>query len=715
MQCSAQFNIETQVCGCELQGNQCCNLDFFDIGTTSSLTTTSDEYNVVTNDFGNYTSFFIDSSFQKTNFNIISSSSTNCSEIDAFLFEQDGEKEPFAQLELLQISNTVCLANFTNLVSNDDLSGLVDLGIGFYTDNSTEFTIAVRENIIGYTRPVHIYTVDLSDQTTIELNLNIQINSNSIHNESCLDLENEPNIKLIVGTCEFNIDEMVVNDVDQTVRLDLVLSQAEYVFCSASALLVDDHIVYTYQVNALIPGCDYYEDYDDYVFTVSFLKQNVVNTSTLVDEIVSIDILEDSITLISCPEADRDVDVSTLVPMARMRFGVLVETSYTLAATLLEIVTASFGSDIGLSRFGDIEYNPGTGPSDVVISFFLETDECLWVKSLSNNSCAVDYLPALHLELRTTFTDSSKDTSILGGEERFVSFETNNASECPFPSVSNDVTTAFRATLDITDENGNENNFNLDNPMIIKIELLNTNLVEQTGISLSINEVIVNLDDEYIRSFDVANKITQMQLDYHPYYRDAHFCRHYRQSNGTCLSFYQETTTNWNYYLEQNKDELFDEAGVLKYCQDIQSDVDIDVFVFTPKKWVFEQFTRSSGSMTVTVTAFLNFCEYSEQNRRVLQDNDVPFSTIVLKNITVFNFNEQIIINDDDDDDDDNSSLNDYATLSTFTLMIIVLASVNGVMLSVALVFCLVYRKIVYMKLRRIETHIFYEIDDFIN
>jgi hypothetical protein len=592
------------------------------------------------------------------------------------------------------------------------------------------FLILLLLSILTLTsaQPIHIFTVDLNDLTVVNLDLNI--NKNSYANFSCitnqsqilfLDDEDQP-------LCTFDTDSFNSINADNVV-LGFNLAQNEYIYCNYNDVDEENEIVYYFKVKSDIKDCvdNYDENYTDFVFTVGFLKQININTTNTVEEVVSIDIDDDSLNMVFCPEDERDVDISHLIPMAKLKFTVNVITLYTLAPILLEIIESEFG-DVNLALVSEITFTDHDDDSThTTISFELQTTECLWVQTLHNQlpnsesnfiGCSIDYLPALSLNLRTTFADNSIETTSINNADRFVTFTSQNVDDCPVLPISNDVTTIFRSDLIIQDDSGNDNNFNLNQQIIIKIELLNLELVAQSGVSVVINEVIVSLDNEFIRAYDVTNKKSQMQLDYHPFYSDGHFCRYFDSNNNdTCSYFYNPVnntslyaTSNWNSYLEDNKGVLFDENDKFAHCQDLE-DHHIDTFIFTPSNWVFSEFTRQSGMMSVTITAFLHFCSESPSRRRYLQEDTAPLSTIVLRNITVLNFDQSITINAPTLSTTQHAD----ATLSTFALIMIVIGSVNMVLFLIALVFFIFYRRIICLKVKKIEDQVFSELDSLIS
>jgi hypothetical protein len=658
---SAQ-STEESFCGCS--DNECCNLVPVNFNLVNSLGSGTNNDWVQTIEFGNFSAAFLEDSVEKSNLNIFAFSTLSCTNSYGYLFESTGDHELIAEVAFTQLSSTTCHLNFSTLVSDADLRKDLDLVLAFNSISEplgTNVFIQLLENIVPYSLPTHRWIVEDvdDDESVVDVTLNIQINPVSGHNETCLTSANAAGMKFqflpdasapgSLAECNFVIDTVTVNDVDKTVRMDYELAQADYVRCYRQTPEQDgSDIVYTFEVEPDIDSCDYYEDYQTHIFTIRLSNTIQVNATTTVNA-MQLDRVVDGVRLIPC-SAELD-DIDPLVPLARLEFNITVETAYGYEAVSIVITTAEI-EDIGLDVIGDVVLTPISG-TNTRAEITLRTSECLFVDTIHSDtpasqdnllSCSIDYLQPATVIALATYTDGFTESNDLQGDDRSVVFESQSLAECAGIIIaSNDLSGLYGAQLVIEDQNGRTDSLNLNNEIIARVELTNTELSEETGVSVVLSEVIVTLDDEYRRTYTQADKIVLMQQEFSPYYSDGHFCRYFIDATDTCTRFYQQTlveadysTSRWNAFLQtlyaEGPSGFFVTEGVSrKYdgCQDLSS-TSADSFIFRPSDWVFRSFPRKTGTMFFQATAHLRSCTLG--GSRLLREIKIEGSARNLQN-----------------------------------------------------------------------------------
>lgn len=683
--------LEESFCGCA--GNECCVLTDVDFFQTQQLSTGQPGDVVETVEYGNFTIAYAEDAVTKNNYNFFSLTPIDCTSSQAFLFEQGGISEPIAMVNLVQANPNNCLMNFSTLVSEDDLRKTLDLVLAFGDIPGETVNIVILEQIVPFTEPTHTWVVEETqgDDSVVAMSLNIQINADSNHNESCLEESNVENVffQLIPGgdapgtleNCIFPVDTMSVNDAEKSVRINYGLLQSEYQRCyRQDPETIGQDIRYTMEVRPVIGGCDYYDSYETYIFTVTLDSQIQVNNTANVNSLV-IDYLPDTLELVPCtPELDG---VNPLVPLARLDFVVEVNTAYGVEAVSVAL-TERVLSEVPLDIISGANYSSLPG-SNTKARFRLRTSECLFVETQHSAQpatqanligCAIDYLQPMDIQALATYTDGFTESNDLVGAERDVIFQSQSAAECAGIIVPvSDVTQEYGAQLILEDYNQQTANLNLNNPIVARVELTNTDLAETTGVSVVVNDLVVTLTAAtsgtvFRRVYTQADKIANMQFDFSPYEQDAHFCRIYQSAGETCDRFYRQTsnpaeyaTNNWNAFLQT----LFDvgpsgffvtDAAGRKYrgCQDLAVSA-ADSFVFTPSDWIFGEFPENTGTMEVEATAYLRTCAGTPARRLRLKSslaapgamvdgrelqNDLEDVAIVFNNVTIIN--SQIVI-----------------------------------------------------------------------
>ena len=677
--------LEEAFCGCT--SNQCCTLTPLDFFVTQTFSTGTSGSVVETLDFGNFAIAYEEGAVVKNNFNFFSIAPIDCTQSQGFLFEQNGAAAPIAVTTLVQSSPNNCLMNFSTLVSEDDLRKTLDLVLAFAGIPDQFVNVVTLETIVPYTNPTHTWVVEETqgDDSVVATTLNIQINADSNHNESCLEATNVDNVffQFIPGgdapgtlaECRFPVDTMVVNQAEKTVRIDYGLLQQEYQRCyRQDPELIGQNIVYTMEMRPVIGGCDYYDSYATYVFTVTLDGQISANNTANVNSLV-IDYLDDTLEIIPCTAELSGVN--PLVPLARLEFIVEVNTAYGTEALSVALTEKTL-SEIPLDIIGSANLT-GLPGSNTKARFRLRTSECLFVETQHSSQpatqanlvgCTVDYLQPMDIIAFATYADGFTESNDLRGTERDVIFTSASAAECAgIIAPVSDVTQEYGAQLILEDYNQQTASLNLNNPIVARLELTNTNLAETTGVSVVLNELVVTLTEAvsgtvYRRTYSQSNKIVQMQFDFSPYEQDGHFCRFYDVPSTTCERFYNQTDNaaeyadnHWNAYLQGLYDVgpsgfFVTDAADRKYrgCQDL-SVSGADSFVFTPSEWIFGAFAETTGTMEVQATAFVRSCAGSParllrtttvvDQGRALQ-NDLEDVAIVFNNVTIIN--SQIVI-----------------------------------------------------------------------
>ena len=682
-------DLETSFCGCA--GNQCCVLTDIDFFVTQTFSTGQTGGHVETIEYGNFTVAYAEADVVNNNFNFFSLAPIDCTQSMGLLFEQNGAAELVVSKTLIQANPNNCLLNFSTLVSEADLRKPLDLVLAFAGMPDQTVNVVVLEPIVPYTTPTHTWVVEETqgDDSIVSTSLNILVHAHSGHNESCLEAANVEhvffqflpggNAPFTMAQCRFSIDTMNVNAAERIVRIDYALLQSEYQGCyRQDPESVGQDIVYTMEVRPEIGGCDYYETYATYIFTITLDSQLSVNTTAGANSLV-IDYLDDTLTLLPCGAELNGAN--PLVPLARLDFVVEVNTAYGTEAISIALTEKTL-SEIALHIIGSANYSSLPG-GNTKARFRLRTSECLFVETAHAAQpatqanligCSVNYLQPMDIEALATYTDGFTESNDLRGNERNVLFTSSSPQECAGIVVPvSDVTQEYGATLIVEDYNGRSDSLNLNNPIVVRVELANTDLAVTSGVSVVLNDVVVTLTAEtsgtvYRRTYTQADKIEQMQLDVSPYEEDGHFCRIYDTNTRSCDRFYRQTsiaadyaTNHWNAYLQN----LFDvgttgffvsDGSGRKYrgCQDLAVSA-ADSFIFTPADWIFDEFPENTGTMAFEVTAYLRACDgtparflrlstethSSSSRERHLQD-DLEDVAIVFNNVTIVN--SQIVI-----------------------------------------------------------------------
>lgn len=668
-------------CGCT--SNSCCILTEIDFFQTQTFSTGEDGNVVQTIEYDNFTIAYAETSVVKNNFNFFSPTPIDCTQSQGFLFEQDGTAEPVAMATLIQSNANTCLLNFSTRISEVDLRKDLDLVLGFAGIPNEQVNVVFLESIVPFTQPTHSWVVeeDQGSDEQVAVSLNIKINADSKHNETCLEEENVGAVFMqflpggdapgTLAECKFAVDSLTVNEAEKTVRINYGLMQTGYQRCyRQDPETVGQDIVYTMEVEPDIGGCDYYEEYSTYIFTVTLDSEINVDNNVTANALV-IDYLPETLDLIPCTAADLD-GVNPQVPLAKLDFVVEVNTAYGTSAVSVAL-TDRVLSDIPLDIISSANYSTLPG-GNTKARFQLRTSECLFVDtdhaaepvSQANLiACSIDYLQPMDIQALATYSDGFTESNDLQGSDRDVSFTSATVAECAGVVVPvSDVTQEFGAQLVLEDYNGRTDSLNLNNPIVARVELTNTALTETTGVSVVMNDVIVTLTSAtsgtvFRRTYSQANKIAQMQFDFSNYEEDGHFCRYYEPTGETCDRFYRQTsveaeyeTNYWNAYLQSLFDVgtsgFFVEDGAgRKYrgCQDLAVS-SADSFVFTPADWVFGEFPENDGTMVFEATAFVRSCDGTPARRLSLKtsrissrelQNNLEDVAIVFNNVSIVN------------------------------------------------------------------------------
>lgn len=645
---------EEQFCNCN---DACCVINEINFNLESSVASGDDPFGSISEIYGNFSQVHYHPNVEKKNFNLFSFAGVTCTDSLAFLFETDGPAEPIAQVSLTQVDANTCGVNFSLALGEVDLRKDLTLFLAFKDMNdplaNLDLVIAALENIVPFTLPTHrwVSQTNIVDNSIVDVSLNIQILPDSGHTGNCLAASNaaEQRFQFIpagsapgtLANCLFTIDENIETSADRTHRMNYGFEQADYLRCYRQSENVGQLIRYTYEVVPDFTGCDYYEDasrYPSYLFTISLDNELNVNNTANVNSMI-LTTIDDSITIESCATENELPGVNIAVPTARLQFILEIQTAYGTEASSAVLSTLEF-EDIGLEVVGDINYTTIAG-SNTLISIRLQTIECLLVDTQHSAqpptqanlvSCSIDYLQPLSLVATVTYQDGFTETNDVSGTERDISFS-GNAAECANVIVPvSDVTQEFGARLVLEDLNGRTDSLNLNNPIVARVELTNFDLAETTGVSVVLSSIEFNLDDEYRRLYTASDKSQQMQVTFSPYYRDGHFCRYYESTTDVCSAFYQRVTdpgdyaaNRWNAFLEllfdQGPSGFFIPDGAFRKYQGCQNRAvtGADSFIFTPSRWVFQSFPRTSGVLTAQAVAFLRVCTQGG-TRRVLRE-----------------------------------------------------------------------------------------------
>ena len=454
-----------------------------------------------------------------------------------------------------------------------------------------------------------------------------------------------------------------------------------------------------------------------YFFTVSIASTLTAQSDQTLANTVLVDFREDSLELRPCAVDDEgfDQDVSSLIPMGRLRFTVDVLTDYQFVPIEADLVELKI-RDVDLRVLSGPTFLPEQVNESDVVRFVVETSECLWVITQHSAQpatqenligCTVDYLSQLTIRANVTFADNFVQDNVALGDERSIVYQSANASDCPVQAISTDVTSTYNAGLILQDPFGNSENLNLDQDFIVRLSLDANLMTAFDGLTVVMDQIIVELasdeleaseGDRFVRMFSVADKQAQMQLAFHPYYSDGHFCRSYTPApdnvtDAMCHRFYSEGIKGeWNDFMASQVGTSFfledlDGKPRLALCED-RAELKEDRFIFRPSNWVFSEFPYATGTMSVTATAFVYACntvgdDGSLRRRlRTLQDGagDGSGSTIIFQNVTFIN--SKVIVNNGDGN---TNTFDGQAQAQLFTHLLIAAASVIGFLLLVVI------------------------------
>ena len=667
-------NITESFCGCLTP--DCCAITEIDFNLQNFFLSGTNPSAVSTVAYGNFSSSHVEYDVPKSNIVFFGTGALSCNQSFGMLFERDAAT-PATIVTFEQLTPGACLLNFSETLSETELRSTLDLVIStaYITDPLGGLVaFSLQENIVPYTSPTHTFVVeeDQNDDSVVALSLNIQTYPFTIHNTSCLEASNLGGMQFqftpggsapgTLANCIFDAEAVIVNNNDSTVQITYDFLQADYTRCyRQDPSNLGQDIVYTFEVEPIIDGCSYYSLYDTYVFTITVDSELFANTTANVNSMI-LNYVQTSVSLEICTAEFNDIN--PLVPLARLVFTLEIDTAYDTVATSI-ILIQSIIEDLNLEQVGATVLTSLPG-SNTRATFVLRTAECLFVDTEHSGTpntqenligCSIDYLPPMDIVATATYVDGFTETNDLSGTERDIVFNSDNVTaDCAGVVVPvNDVTAEYGAILVVEDLNGRTDSLNLNNPIVARIELTNVNASLTSGVYVVLNDIIVDLDGEYRRTYTMTDKIIQMQYDFSPYEQDGHFCRFFDANTDTCERFYQQTAlpaeysdNHWNAYLQT----LYDvgpsgffktEAASRKYegCQDLSTSAH-DSFVFTPSDWIFKSFPRTTGIMYFEATAYLRACtpggtrrlgEFKITSSRNLQDdNDV---VITFNNVTI--------------------------------------------------------------------------------
>ena len=553
---SQAFTLQQRFCCCIELVNVCCDVDEFDVQVDQSLITGDDPDRVRTIYFGNYSRAHIDADYIKNNLNIFASEALNCESARALLIPStEGFIVPVGDIHLEQITPNLCLANFSDKVQATRLREPLDLAIGFQdgfvvSGQDIQVNLALREAIVGYSLPQHttVASSDPTDDTKLDLSLNVQIGSNSRHNETCFSQANLDQLAFRLGDpngtnaeCLFAATGVSRDFQGGTARIDLLgLTQTQYLRqeCYESYELTEELGIFTFQVNPSFgTGCEYIEAYPEYYeafyFTVTISSTVTAQNQQLFANTIQLDYVQESLQLLPCSVDDEgfDQDVSSLIPMGRLRFDLRVLTDYQFVPIEVNLEELHI-QDVDLRIVSGPTFLPQLVNESNVVEYTLETTECLWVITQHSEQpatqenligCTVDYLSQMTIKANVTFADTFTQANVLLGDERSVVYESKNGSDCPVQAITTDITTVYNAEMVVQDPFGNTENLNLDNDVIIRLFLDAALMTAFDGLTVVMDQIIVTLtsndgveeDQEFVRLYSLNDKRSRMQLDFH--------------------------------------------------------------------------------------------------------------------------------------------------------------------------------------------------------
>ena len=554
----------------------------------------------------------------------VSGQSVNCASVSA-VYEDSNEvsvasishdlskSEGVTNYGVFQDGASGCKLKWDYAVLGSDASDLklkVSVGGSFITENGDHEMMLIEGEDSKLKSGLPLWKINKfvnSGDTVNDQKVDIDIEI-SLNYPTCEygDIENTVRLQFLnsanepIADCASGYQDMSFNYGDEITSITPSLTQKEYDECAASVANVGETVVYTMKAQIVdrdeIPDCTH-----DASIPYFDGSEDTITFDVIINQEVSNDISNVNLEQMTIAVSDSD---SKMVPCVGNSYA-SAKYQFRLNVDVPGITTVEQAQDtdpyLGDVTVGDVvatwNGNKGVmtdGDGNIFLQFIFETDECLPV-DLDGDSCTFDYLGRV------------STTAITVGE--YSSSKINNPyivektyDTCPSLEEIVDVTDTY--PVSVTVEAPESGILSLKDDIPVQIQL--DGLDDSSSVSVVIQKVEVSMDNGgFKRTFTVDDKLALMDRSYSPFYDDVHFCRHV-QDDGVCKAFYSDGRSN--------NDDEFDPSS----CQGLTTAPHIDRFLFDPQMWTFKEFTGTSTTMTITVTANIETCNDDSGSRRML-------------------------------------------------------------------------------------------------
>ena len=553
----------------------------------------------------------------------------NCTQSIAYAYD---ESNMISYSNLIQDSINTCYISFDEQLTPKQLNDGWNLFIGFrnLTKSHTKIFI-VNGDVIKYPTSHSVYNIMTlsaeSDpiQNGALISLNLTTNP-YVDDSECIE---PPSVDYIIDQCNFtsNYHDSI---------FDFTLLQNKYNECSSNVYYIDDSVVFEFdvQIQVDIPSC----------FKEQYNSIQPVNNNNGIQFNITINNSVNTYTNNTIEHTTLSIYDQHSIPCSG-RLTHMGKLGLTLNAS--SSVQSIKSVSCNTASIGDIPFNidydnivcseePDNTHS---CSLVLTSNECLSMHSVGNN-CRFSYLDSLDISCSVIFQDNTIQTVDIMDSERTIQSLTYDNEFCSVTLNQVDVTDEFNVQMNVSGTNINQN-------IISSIFL--SDFESSASTSIVIQDITVKLVDKdtslsFLRHFDIDDKIDLIGHSTIPYYNDAHFCRFH--SNNQCSSFYQQNTSRWNDWLQQNSDNLF-QNDFFSLCQSPDS-LFQDRFIFNPSNWIFNQYSGWNAYMEIDIIASVVDCSTHHLRRLERSANqDEPLKVVSLS--SSFNVTNNTTNNEPDD------------------------------------------------------------------
>ena len=305
------LSIEEQFCGAGATAST-CPVQPYNFFTQRTIDLVNPNSPVTSSIYGQYDAVVAVGNAVKNNFIFFSTNNApiDCSSSRGLLFEMGRDDAmPLSNVVLTQNAASSCLANFSMQITTTDLHKTLHFALAVapaIKAVTPSLGVLIAAPIVAGSLPLHVWTSinDPKATTGVVTQLNIQINSNPMINETCL-LQAAANAgefhlqfirpnEEISPSCKFGAENIVVNTNDGTVFMQKLLLQTEFWGCAHKVSYANNVLTFLIKVLPDFDGCTYYNHYTyspylynifiEYVF-VQNEYGTVVETVTTVQDV----------------------------------------------------------------------------------------------------------------------------------------------------------------------------------------------------------------------------------------------------------------------------------------------------------------------------------------------------------------------------------------------------------------------------------------------